>query len=559
MLVLIIHNGKGVGVLRYLIRQSQWLLTTAILTSAICGVCVVLLIAQINQVLNTTAVQASQYIVPFASLVLAVLVFQVLASTLFERLSQQAHAKLRRHISQKVLNADYRLLEEVGGARVQSALSEHCLKVAEFFIRLPVIVVNGIIVIGCMVYISWLSGEIFLISLLVLGLGSLGYHQVHLKAIQYLNRAAQEQDSLFGHFRALVDGAKELRLHAAKRQRFEDDILGESIEEVRKQRTVGMSVFVISTAWGSFLIYAFIGLVLFSLVDDSPERSQILTSFALIFIYMIAPLENLLKALPAANIAKAAALRIEAVIEELSDESNSKIKQIKLPKFQRLELKAVTHQFYHEASDDFFTLGPVNLTFIPGEIVFLVGGNGSGKTTLAKLLVGLYQSNSGNILLNGQVVNSDNIDSYRQCFSAIFSDFYLFEQLLDIPSDELDTAANQLLTKLQLNHKVHVTQGAFSTRALSQGQRKRLAMVVAHLEQRPFLVFDEWAADQDPLFKEVFYRQMLPELKAQGKTLLVISHDEKYFDCADRLLKMEHGQLLEQTVSIKQKAVEIVA
>ena len=71
-------------------------------------------------------------------------------------------------------------------------------------------------------------------------------------------------------------------------------------------------------------------------------------------------------------------------------------------------------------------------------------------------------------------------------------------------------------------------------------------MVVAYLEQRPFLVFDEWAADQDPVFKEVFYRQLLPELKAAGKTVFVISHDDKYFDCADKLLRMEHGQLAEQ-------------
>ena len=529
--------------LGYLIRQSRWLLSAAVLTSAICGVCAVLLLAQINKVLTADAAQAEQLIVPFIGLVLAVLVFQVVASTLFERLSQQAHAVLRRHVSQQVLRADYSQLEQVGSARVQSALSEHCLKVAEFFVRLPAVVVNGIIVFGCMAYIAWLSWEIFLISLAVLGLGSIGYHLVHLKAIRYLNGAAKEQDRLFDHFRALVDGAKELRLHSAKRQRFEEHVLGESIEKVRQQRTVGMSVFVISTAWGNFLVYAFIGLVLFALVADSPDRNQILTSFALVFIYMIAPLENLLKALPAANVAKASAQRIEAVTRELA---GSEDKGAELPRqqgFQRLELQGVTHKFYHERSDDMFTLGPVNLSFKPGEIVFLVGGNGSGKTTLAKLLLGLYQGDQGNILLDGQAVTPESIEGYRQNFSAIFSDFYLFEQLLDIPSDELDAAANQLLTKLQLNHKVHVSKGAFSTRALSQGQRKRLAMVVAHLEQRPFLVFDEWAADQDPVFKEVFYRQLLPELKAAGKTLFVISHDDKYFDCADRLLRMEHGQL----------------
>lgn len=535
-----------VDVLGYLIRQSRWLLSAAVLTSAICGICAVFLLAQINKVLTTDAIQAQQLMFTFIALVLAVLVFQVVSSTLFERLSQQAHAILRRHVSQQVLNADYSKLEQVGGARVQSALSEHCLKVADFFVRLPAVVVNGIIVFGCMGYIAWLSLEIFLFSLVVLGLGSVGYHLVHLKAIQYLSNAAKEQDRLFDYFRALVDGAKELRLNSAKRQRFQDTVLDQSIETVRQQRTVGMSVFVISTAWGNFLIYAFIGLVLFALVADSPERTQVLTSFALVFIYMIAPLENLLKTLPAANVAKASADRIKAVTDELSSPDNDKIVQQPVQAFNSIELKDVTHKFYHERSDDMFTLGPINLNFAPGEIVFLVGGNGSGKTTLAKLLLGLYQTEKGQILVDGKPITAASIEHYRQLFSAIFSDFYLFEQLLDIPSDELDNSANDLLTKLQLNHKVHVSKGFFSTRALSQGQRKRLAMVVAYLEQRPFLVFDEWAADQDPVFKEVFYRQLLPELKAAGKTLFVISHDDKYFDCADRLLRIEHGQLVEQ-------------
>ncbi|MBE0457045.1 cyclic peptide export ABC transporter [Pseudoalteromonas prydzensis] len=532
--------------LRYLIRQSQGLFYAAMLTSAICGVCAVLLLTQINNVLGATHQEAGQYLGLFVALVLAVLFFQVVASCLFERLCQQTHAKLRRYISERVLHADYRQLEEVGGAKIQSALSEHCLKVAEFFVRLPVIVVNGIIVVGCMAYIAWLSVDVFLMSLLVLGLGSIGYHLVHLKAIGYLTKAAKEQDYLYGHFRSLVDGAKELRLNAQKRQHFSEKVLGDSIEKVREQRTVGMSVFVISTAWGNFLIYAFIGLVLFALVADSTQRTEIITGFAIVFIYMIAPLENLLKALPAANIAKASAERIQALTKHLSQDPCSTVSQKKINSFKQLELQGVTHQFYHEPSDDLFMLGPIDLSFKPGEIVFLVGGNGSGKTTLAKLLVGLYQSKTGELRLDGEKISADDIDDYRQLFSTVFSDFYLFEQLLDIPSAELDTAANQLLEKLQLNSKVSVTDGVFSTRSLSQGQRKRLAMVVAHLEQRPFLVFDEWAADQDPVFKEVFYRQLLPELKALGKTLLVISHDDRYFDCADRVLRMDHGQLQHQ-------------
>jgi len=152
----------------------------------------------------------------------------------------------------------------------------------------------------------------------------------------------------------------------------------------------------------------------------------------------------------------------------------------------------------------------------------------------------------GEIVWNGTAVNDAGRDAYRQLFSTVFADFHLFDQLLENQRPDLDADANRLLERLQLQHVVQVKDGAFTTRALSQGQRKRLALVVAALEDRPFMVFDEWAADQDPLFKDVFYRSILPELKAQGKTVLVISHDDRYFDLADRVLSLENGQLTVQ-------------
>ncbi len=113
----------------------------------------------------------------------------------------------------------------------------------------------------------------------------------------------------------------------------------------------------------------------------------------------------------------------------------------------------------------------------------------------------------------------------------------------------MDAQANALIAKLELGHKVSVTNGVLSTRSLSQGQRKRLALVVAYLEDRPFYLFDEWAADQDPAFREVFYRKLLPELRARGKAVLAISHDDRYFDVADRCVKLENGRLVEAGVT----------
>ena len=183
------------------------------------------------------------------------------------------------------------------------------------------------------------------------------------------------------------------------------------------------------------------------------------------------------------------------------------------------------------------------MELVPGELVFVVGGNGSGKTTLGKLLVGLYTPESGEISLDGVAVGPENVEDYRQLFSAVFSDFYLFDRLLGLEAPNLDDRARGYLHMLQLAHKVSVRDGAFSTIDLSQGQRKRLALLTAYLEDRPVYLFDEWGADQDPIFREVFYRQFLPALRERGKTAIVISHDDRYFDVADRLIELEYGRV----------------
>jgi putative ATP-binding cassette transporter len=203
----------------------------------------------------------------------------------------------------------------------------------------------------------------------------------------------------------------------------------------------------------------------------------------------------------------------------------------------------VTHHYYREREDDHFMLGPIDLTFRPGELVFLVGGNGSGKSTLAKVITGLYPPAGGEIRLNGRRIDEHNRDDYRQYFSAVFSDYFLFDRIVGVGGNGADERARDYLVRLHLDHKVSIAEGEFSTTQLSQGQRKRLALLCAYLEDRPFYVFDEWASDQDPLFKEVFYTQLLPELRSRGKAVLVITHDDRYFGCADRLIRLDYGKI----------------
>ena len=212
--------------------------------------------------------------------------------------------------------------------------------------------------------------------------------------------------------------------------------------------------------------------------------------------------------------------------------------------WRRLEIAGVRFTFRRSAGEADFVLGPVHLTLHPGEVVFLIGGNGSGKTSFAKLVVGLYEPDGGEIRLDGVPVERATLERYRQLFSAVFFDFHLFEDLPGARDGSLDERSRQHLRDLQLDGKVDVAAGRLSTLALSQGQRKRLALLAAYLEDRPLYLFDEWAADQDPYFKEIFYRRLLPQLKAAGKTVLVISHDDRYFDVADRVVRFSEGQIV---------------
>jgi putative ATP-binding cassette transporter len=214
---------------------------------------------------------------------------------------------------------------------------------------------------------------------------------------------------------------------------------------------------------------------------------------------------------------------------------------------QSICLEGVTYRYTSTDGDEGFAVGPVDLTIHAGELLFVIGGNGSGKTTFAKVLCGLYAQQEGGIMLDGVPIIDGNRSWYSQHFGTVFSDSYLFDKLYGaegLPQDDQVVAA--YLKELHLQDKVSVSAGRFSTTSLSQGQRKRLALVTAYMEDRPIYLFDEWAADQDPEFRDFFYHRILPQLKAKGKTVIVISHDDRYYHVADRVVKFENGRLLQE-------------
>lgn len=530
----------------FLLRSSWVMVAVAIFTGFISGSSSAALIALISRAVSQDSTLSTINLFwSFLGLALVALVTSIISQIGLIRLSQEAIFQLRLSLCRQILASELSHLEMLGNSKLLATLTEDVQDVANAVFILPFLCIDLAIVSGCLVYITWLSWGVSVLVFLFLGI-AMGSCQWLLKSgDKLLFLAREEQDILFKHFRTITEGIKELKLHYQRRQAFISDDFHFTATKFRRHNVSGLTLFAITASWGKLLFFFAIGFILFALPKFLIISSQTLSGYVLTFAYLMLPMDNLVNNIPNISKASIALQKIESLGLSLASRAEKSTPPSALNySWQSLQLKSVTYP-YKTAQEDNFILGPINLTFKAGEIIFIVGGNGSGKSTLAKLITGLYTPESGEVLLDGETINQQNLEWYRQYFSVVFSDFYLFDRLLGLESFDLDAQAKNYLKQLQLDHKVKIENGKLSTINLSQGQRKRLALLTAYLEDRPIYLFDEWAADQDPIFKNIFYTEFLPKLKAQGKTLLVISHDDHYFYLADKIIKLNYGKIEE--------------
>lgn len=530
----------------FLCRSSWLTIVGVLLTGIISGLSSAALVALINSTLSSSL---DARLLPwlFGGLSMAVLSSGFLSHYLLNRLSTKVVCGLRIRISRLILAAPYPYLQKLGKSALIANLTEDIAMIANASQLLPVVCINFAVVAGCMVYLSWLSWHLALILGGVIVFGVLSSSLFRAWPRKAVFKAREEYDVLSGHFRALTEGVRELKLHRQRSDAFMMQSLAASAEAYRRYSFRGAVAFLWVNQWAQLLYYLAIGLILYAFPVWQAIDREVIGGYALVFLFMMSPLTVLTTSLPVFSRAGVALQKVRQLGDRLKtrkietdDDQNPEL----CTNFSGLSLQGVTHSFHREKENRNFTLGPIDLDFQPGEIVFLIGGNGSGKTTLAMLLIGLYMPEQGHIYWNGGVVDSINRDNYLQNFSVIFSDFYLFDELYGVGNGNNRKLIADYLQRLHLHHKVRIENGRFSSTDLSQGQRKRLALLVAYLEDRPFYVFDEWAADQDPEFKHLFYTELLPALKARGKTVLVISHDDRYFYLADRCIKLEEGRII---------------
>ena len=515
----------------------------------------------------------------FSLLVLLLLVTTFLSQYALTRLGHRFVYELRTKLVKQIIDTTVPQIDHLGSARLLASLSSDIQSITVAFVRMPELVQGIILSVGVGLYLGWLSLPLLFIVMFWIVM-TIWISTILVKHVYtHLTELREINDALYQDYQSIIEGRKELALNQHRAEKlYTDDFLAHA-KSYEKTVTKSDTFHLSAVNWSNIMMFASIGIV-FAVANYLDIPMGVATTFSLTILFMQSPLLHAVGAYPTLQTAQVALEKIQSL--ELAEHQLSFATDTVAQDWQSITLNNINYRYVgsshnsnapdtavnnngqnsdNSANSDSNQnptnniLKSVNLTLQRGDVVFLIGANGSGKSTLAKIITGIFTPTTGTVQVDGQRVNSENNADFRQLFSAIFSDQHLFKQLIGVQGHEPDAdLVSDWLHKLNLQEKVSVSDHKLSTDKLSQGQRKRLAMLIAVAEQKDILLLDEWAADQDPAFRRVFYQTLIPELKAMGKTLFIISHDDGYFEHADRLLLMKEGRLIELNAEERQRA-----
>lgn len=460
-------------------------------------------------------------------------------------LVEEVLRKVRMRITDKIRHTELDFIEKTGYADIYNRLSQDTIQISQSATLIFASIQAAIMLVFAMLYIAWISLEGAALTLAAISLGAWVFIMKRNKIIQDLDDATKHEIHFFNSLNHTLSGFKEVKINRLKSRDLyqHQEVIANEVKDLKSRATVN-SVFVMM--FSEVFFYILIATILFIWPYFAHTEPEVVIKLTASILFIIGPLSTLFGSMPLfmkADVAVANLQRLELKIDAATKGvSVGEPAEHPVITFGQIEFKNVHFEYMDVDGMAQFKVGPINFTLKAGEILFIVGGNGSGKSTLLKLLSGLYYPSSGVIDINDEQLDVDLYLDYRELFSIIFTDFHLFDRLYGVKNAD-ESLVKSLLKKLGMADKTKFRNGAYTNTNLSTGQRKRLAYVSAILDNKQIYIFDELAADQDPQFRRHFYEVLLPELRAQGKTIVAVTHDDKYFSCADRVLKMDEGQL----------------
>lgn len=516
--------------------------------TCLAGLANAVLIGLVNQVAEGVAEGARLDLQLFVLYLLAFAIYSLANRASLQQANNYLQGRLdqlRLRLADKIRRAELRTLEGVGRGQLYAVVAQETHHLSQNFPLLVGASQSLFLLVFCLLYIATLS----VISFMVICALTVVALLIFFGRRQSLNEAmvkvhAQEGRMLESliHF---TEGFQEIRLNADK-----NDALfaryGKIVKDLQSM-VVGIGdKWVGLLQFSNAFLYGLLGVVIFVLPIFFQGYTDTIYKIAAAAIFCVGPVTAITSAAPLfsrASIGLGHVFRMEDMLDRGGLHEGQGAAGSRFQDFQKITFEGIGFAYRAQDGSASFTSGPWNLELLRGELLFLLGGNGSGKSTALKLMCALYPLDRGRILVDGLEVVPSLRQEYREIFSCIFPDFHLFDRLHGLEHVEADLV-QEWINRMELGEKVHFAEGRFSTQELSTGQRKRLAMIVAMLEDREIYFFDEWAADQDAHFRTAFYTEILPELKRRGKTVVVVTHDDRFWHLCDRSVTLDLGQVV---------------
>ncbi|MFP2486612.1 multidrug ABC transporter permease/ATP-binding protein [Enterobacter ludwigii] len=523
-------------------RQYRWPFIAVMALSLASAALGIGLIAFIN-VRLIEMVDTSLAVLPeFLGLLLLLMAVTLGSQLALTALGHHFVFRLRSEFIKRILDTQVERVEQLGSASLLAGLTSDVRAITIAFVRLPELVQGIILTFGSAAYLAWLSTKMLAVTALWIVITIWGGFLLVSRVYKHMAVLRETEDKLYNDYQTVLEGRKELTLNRERAEHIFNHLYIPDAREYRHHIIRADTFHLSAVNWSNIMMLGAIGLVFWMANSLGWADTNVAATYSLTLLFLRTPLLSAVGALPTLLSAQVAFNKLNKF--DLAPFKAEFPRPQAFPNWQTLELRNVMFRY----QDNAFSVGPVNLTIHRGELLFLIGGNGSGKSTLAMLLTGLYQPQSGEILLDGKALNAEKPEDYRKLFSAVFTDVWLFDHLLGPEGQQANPAlVEKWLGQLQMSHKLELQDGKILNLKLSKGQKKRVALLLALAEERDIILLDEWAADQDPHFRREFYQVLLPLMKAMGKTIFAISHDDHYFIHADRLLEMRDGKLSELT------------